>query len=145
MRMLQFAFLMPVVALFTIVGSASAQQPMPGEDLWDLYKLRGRDNCTRTASCDFTYNAENGWNAGALSQSTSLKDCAQIGIETIDGGRYAIRSHLPVLGARTIEALEKALEKRLQSDDSFELETWQGRTLMVAPRNIVSMNVNRCH
>lgn len=145
MRMLQFASLMPVVALLTIVGSASAQQPMPGEDLWDLYKLRGRDNCTRNASCDFTYNAESGWNAGALAQSTSLKDCAQIGIETIDGGRYAIRSHLPVLGARTIEALEEALAKRLQSDDTFELKTWQGRTLMVAPRNIVSMNVKRCH
>jgi hypothetical protein len=145
MRMLQFASLMPVVALFTIVGSASAQQPMPGEDLWDLYKLRGRDNCTSTASCDFTYNTENGWNAGALAQSTSLKDCAQIGIETIDGGRYAIRSHLPTLGARTLEALEESLEKRLQSDDSFEVKTWQGRTLMVAPRNIVSMNVKRCH
>jgi hypothetical protein len=145
MRMLQLASLMPVVALLTIVGSASAQQPMPGEDLWDLYKLRGRDNCTRTASCDFTYNVENGWNAGALAQSTSLKDCAQVSIETIDGGRYAIRSHLPVLGARTIEALEEALAKRLQSDDSFELKTWQGRSLMVAPRNIVSMNVKRCH
>src|SRR5688500_11471690 len=145
MRMIQFAYLMPIVALFTMVGTASAQQPMPGEDLWDLYKLRGRDNCTRIASCDIPYTAENGWNAGALAQSTSLKDCAQIGIETIDGGRYAVRSHLPMLGARTPEALEEAIGKRLQGDDSFELKTWQGRTLIIAPRNIVSMNVKRCH
>jgi hypothetical protein len=145
MRMIQFASLMPIAALLTIVGTASAQQPMPGEDLWDLYKLRGRDNCTRTASCDFTYNAENGWNAGALSQSTSLKDCAQIGIETIDGGRYAIRSHLPLLGVRTIEALDETIAKRLHSDESFELKTWQGKTLNVVPRNIVSVNVKRCH
>ena len=145
MRMIKLASLMPIVALFTIVGSTAAQQPMPGEDLWDLYKLRGRDNCTATASCDFTFNAENGWNAGALAQSTSLKDCAQIGVETIDGGRYAIRSHLPVLGARTIEALDEGIQKRLQSDDSFELKTWQGKTLIVAPGNILSMNVKRCH
>ena len=134
-----------LIALLTLAGPAMAQQPVPGEVLWDLYKLRGRDNCTAGGSCSLTFNAWNGFNSGALAQSTSLKNCAQVEIETIDGGRYAVRVALPALGAATLPELQKALDARLEKNEkAFELQSWVGHTLVLLPRNIMEMNAQRC-
>lgn len=142
---------MRIVRIATILAfaasshAAAQQQPMPGEAIYELYKLRGRDNCSANASCNATFNSWYGFNAGEMNQSTSNKKCAQVEIESVEGARYAVRAPLPQFGAQDLPAFRAALEQRMkQGETPFGLETWQGRKLVLVPSRIMSADVRRC-
>lgn len=145
MRRLRLTALLPALALLAVTNGAAAQQPVnPGQPEWDLYKLRFLNTCTGSA-CNSTYNTWFGWNSEGLAESTSLKDCAQVEVETTDFHRYAVRVPLEAMGVKSRRALQEQLDERLTQDQQFVLKTWRGANLILLPRLVQALNVERCH
>lgn len=144
MRNLLLSALLPVLVLFAGSGAAAQQPVNPGQPEWEIYKLRFLNTCTGSA-CNSTYNTWFGWNSEGLAASTSLKGCAQVEVETTDFHRYAVRVPLQAMGAKSRGALQEQLDQQLAQEKEFVLKTWRGTDLVLLPRLVLALNVERCH